>query len=66
MNDIIQNRRDTAANWTTNDPILFDGQIGFETDTRKAKLGDGSTAWTSLNYLYDAPSATAFPIATAG
>lgn len=47
----IQERRDTAANWTSANPTLASGELGFETDTRKFKLGDGSTAWTSLAYV---------------
>ena len=47
----IQMRRDTAANWSSNDPTLASGEIGLETDTGKTKIGDGSTAWTSLAYL---------------
>ena len=43
-------RRDTAANWTANNPTLAAGEFGHETDTGKLKLGDGSTAWTSLGY----------------
>lgn len=50
MATIIQLRRDTAANWTANNPILADGEEGFETDTKKRKVGDGSTAWNSLDY----------------
>jgi len=46
----IQLRRDTAANWTTNNPTLALGEMGIETDTRKFKFGDGSTSWTSLAY----------------
>jgi len=46
----IQLRRDTAANWTTNDPTLAAGEFAIETDTDKYKIGDGSTAWTSLAY----------------
>ena len=46
----IQLRRDTAANWTTNDPTLAQGEVGLETDTDKFKIGDGVTAWTSLDY----------------
>ena len=46
MADIIQLRRDTAANWTSVDPTLADGEMGIETDTLKQKIGDGSTAWT--------------------
>ena len=46
----IQVRRDTAANWTENDPTLVDGEIGFETDTGLFKIGRSNTAWTSLAY----------------
>jgi hypothetical protein len=44
-------RYDTAANWTSVNPTLLAGEIGIESDTKKWKLGDGSTAWTSLGYL---------------
>lgn len=47
----IQVRRDTAANWTSADPILAQGEMGFEVDTNKGKFGDGTTAWTSLPYF---------------
>jgi hypothetical protein len=46
----LQIRRDTAANWTSVNPTLAQGEIGFETDTRKAKAGDGTTAWADLDY----------------
>ena len=46
----IQFRNDTAANWTSANPTLMQGELGLETDTRKYKIGDGSTAWTSLAY----------------
>ena len=47
----IQLRRDSAADWTTANPTLAQGEIGHETDTNKIKIGDGSTAWTSLAYF---------------
>jgi len=47
----IQLRRDTAANWTTTNPILAQGEIGLELDTNKFKIGNGVTAWTSLAYV---------------
>ena len=56
MADKIQLRRDTAANWTTNNPTLSQGEQGFETDTSKMKIGDGSTAWTGLDYFADTAS----------
>jgi len=46
----INQRRDTAANWATANPVLQLGEVGWETDTRKAKLGNGSTAWNALPY----------------
>jgi Major tropism determinant N-terminal domain len=46
----IQFRRDTAANWTSANPTLASGELGFETDTGLFKIGNGSTAWTSLSY----------------
>ena len=49
----LQIRRDTAANWTSANPTLSAGEFGFETDTYKLKIGDGSTAWNSLNYYDD-------------
>jgi len=49
----IRLRRDTAANWTAANPTLLAGEMGIETDTRKYKVGDGSTAWTGLSYYID-------------
>lgn len=51
MADIIQVRRDLAANWTSANPTLAQGELGLETDTLKIKYGDGSTAWNSLGYF---------------
>jgi len=46
----IQLRNDTAANWTSANPVLAQGEMGIENDTDKYKIGDGSTAWNSLSY----------------
>lgn len=46
----IQIRRGTAAQWTSANPTLGSGEFGYETDTGKFKIGDGSTAWNSLGY----------------
>ena len=51
MSTEIQLRRDTAANWTSANPILGQGEEGIETDTGKIKYGDGVTAWNSLAYF---------------
>jgi hypothetical protein len=46
----IKLRRGTAAQWTATNPVLAEGEFGAETDTRKFKIGNGSTAWNSLQY----------------
>lgn len=46
----IQLRRDTASNWSTNNPTPSAGEPCFETDTGKLKIGDGITAYNSLPY----------------
>jgi hypothetical protein len=50
MATVIQVKRGTASSWTSANTLLAAGEIGFETDTRKTKVGDGSTAWNSLSY----------------
>lgn len=50
MANRIQIRRGTAAEATLSNPTLAQGEIGWETDTRKFKVGDGTTAWNSLGY----------------
>jgi hypothetical protein len=51
-NATIQVRRDTAANWSSVNPVMASGELGFETDTGVLKIGDGSTAWNSLTYAF--------------
>jgi hypothetical protein len=50
----MQQRRGTAAQWTAANPILAAGEIGFETDTNKFKMGNGSSTWTALQYFANA------------
>jgi hypothetical protein len=47
----IQIRRGTASQWTSANPTLASGEQGFETDTGKVKIGNGSTVWNSLAYI---------------
>ena len=49
----IQLRRDTSANWTSLNPTLSSGEIGYETNTGKFKIGNGSTLWSALDYFLD-------------
>ena len=56
----MQQRRGTAAQWVLSNsgagPILNAGEIGWESDTNKFKIGDGVNNWTSLDYFFDANS----------
>lgn len=47
----IKLRRDTSANFTSKNPVLGIGEPAYETDTKKLKIGDGSTAYTQLEYF---------------
>ena len=51
MSDIIQVKRGSAALATSTNPILAEGEFGYETDTRRLKVGDGSTAYNDLPYF---------------
>ena len=46
----IQLRRDTAADWASNNPTMAAGEFGWESDTNRFKIGTGSAAWNSLEY----------------
>ena len=47
----IQLRNDPSHLWTAANPLLEKGEMGVETDTFKAKFGDGITRWNALPYL---------------
>jgi len=46
----FQFRRDTAADWTSFNPVLAEGEIGLELDTDQFKIGDGTSTWSVLPY----------------
>lgn len=50
MSDIIQFRRGTSALWTSTGTVLASGEIGYETDTGKLKIGTGLLGWNALPY----------------
>jgi hypothetical protein len=54
----MQQRKGTAEQWLStnngNGPILNSGEIGYESDTNKFKIGDGVNHWIDLNYFADA------------
>jgi len=47
----IRTRRDTATNWTSVNPTLGAGEMGYDLTNNKLKIGDGTTAWNSLAYI---------------
>lgn len=54
--NIIQFRQGTASQWSAANPVLSNGEMGYETDTRRSKVGDGVTAWNALAYNVLNPS----------
>jgi len=46
----IQVRRDSKENWKNANPVLLLGEVGYETDTKRTKTGDGSLTWSNLPY----------------
>ena len=49
----MQQRRGTAAQWTSANPVLNAGEMGWESDTNKFKIGDGTNHWADLDYFAD-------------
>jgi hypothetical protein len=53
----MQQRRGTAAQWTSTNagagPVLNAGEIGWESDTNRFKIGDGVNNWSNLDYFAD-------------
>lgn len=47
----MQQRNDTAANWSSINPVLAAAEIGYDTTNKKFKIGDGSTTWNNLPYF---------------
>ena len=51
LNVRIKLRSDTAANWTSANPVLYQGEFGYETDTGRGKFGDDTSTWNELDYF---------------
>lgn len=48
----------TSTEWTSLNPTLLEGEIGFEKDTNKLKIGDGVSNWNTLEYVAESDSTT--------
>jgi hypothetical protein len=53
MSTRMQQRKGTAEQWTSINPILASGELGWESDTNKFKMGDGVNSWANLGYFID-------------
>jgi len=51
MADRLRSKRGTAAEWTAANDLLGVGELGYETDASRLKVGNGSTTWNSLLYI---------------
>jgi hypothetical protein len=64
----IQLRRDTSANWTSNNPILLAGEMALSTDVLysgtdqpRYKIGNGVDTWLNLDYVPEGGGGTSYP-----
>lgn len=62
----IQLRRGDAADWTSTNPILAQGEVGVEIDTLKLKVGNGTDNWNTLPYFGSAGTVTSVGALTLG
>lgn len=46
----LQLRQDTTENWNSANPILLEGEMGYDTDTKQFKIGNGINSWNTLDY----------------
>lgn len=49
----IQVRRGTSTQWSTANPVLLAGEVGWDSTNSKLKMGDGVTAWNALSFFLD-------------
>lgn len=55
----IQLKKDTSEAWRINNPVLLDGEAGYESDTNLMKVGDGIHRWLELDYTNSGATAVA-------
>lgn len=68
-NDLIQYRRSTATEWATANPVLYSGEIGYDTTNNELRVGDGVTPWSGLGPIGTGTAAglaTKIPLAEKG
>lgn len=55
----IQLKKDTSEAWRINNPVLLDGEAGYESNTNLMKVGDGIHRWLELDYTNSGATAIA-------
>lgn len=50
MSTKIQIKRGSSANWSSENPVLAEGELGLEADTNMLKIGKNELNWNSLQY----------------
>ena len=60
VKDTIQSRRGSSAQWSAANPILAEGEIGYDSTTKQIKVGDGVTNWNALAYSTPVVSSVAY------
>jgi hypothetical protein len=58
MADIIQIKRGLSTAWASVNPVLAQGEFGYESDTESLKVGDGTTLWNALAYISSVAAAS--------
>lgn len=48
-------RKDTAANWSTRNPILKTGEPGWDSSNKRLKVGNNTLAWSDLEWAFPDP-----------
>lgn len=51
LNVTLITRNDTSAQWGSANPILLKGELGYDSDSKMLKIGDGSSTWDNLEFI---------------
>jgi hypothetical protein len=60
----LQFRRDTAANWESNNTILSEGELGLDTTNERFKIGNGVDGWNAIDFAQYTNKAETFTATT--
>ncbi len=62
----LQLRRGTSTQWLAATGPLLSGEMGYEIDTNRIKIGNGTGPWTSLSYINPGSTGPTGPSGTQG